>query len=100
MPQWTPDDIPWAEFDAARLSPDILKVLKAAAMVERNAGDYTAYLNNVFRDDPEFRQLATSWQGEEVQHGDVLGRYCELADPGFVFKDRFKRFTGDRKSVV
>jgi rubrerythrin len=100
MPQWTPDDIPWAEFDAAKLSPDVLKVVKAAAMVERNAGDYTAYLNNVFHDDPEFRQLAVSWQAEEVQHGDVLGRYCEVADPQFVFKDRFKRFTDGYKVPI
>ncbi|HTH17351.1 MAG TPA: ferritin-like domain-containing protein [Magnetospirillum sp.] len=93
MPQWNQDDIPWSAFDASKLSPDILKVVKAAAMVERNAGDYTAYLKNVFRDDPEFRQLAAEWQVEEVQHGDVLGRYAELADPDFNFKERFKRFT-------
>jgi len=74
MPQWTPDDIPWSEFDAAKLSPDILKVVKAASMVERNAGDYTDYLKKIFRDDPEFQQLAVQWRAEEVQHGDVLGR--------------------------
>lgn len=100
MPQWTPDDIPWGEFDAAKLSPDILKVVKAAAMVERNAGDYTSYLKNVFRDDPEFKQLAVQWQAEEVQHGDVLGRYAELADPEFNFQQRFKRFTDGYKVPI
>lgn len=100
MPQWTPDDIPWDQFDASKLSPDILKVVKAASMVERNAGDYTAYLKNVFHDDNEFRTLATQWQAEEVQHGDVLGRYCELADPNFSFKDAFKRFTDGYKVPI
>ena len=37
---WTLDDIPWAQFDAAQVDPDILKVVKAAAMVEHNGGDY------------------------------------------------------------
>ena len=100
MPHWTPDDIPWGEFDAAKLSPDILKVVKAAAMVERNAGDYTAYLNNVFNDDAEFKALAVQWQAEEVQHGDVLGRYAELADADFDFQQRFKRFTDGYKVPI
>lgn len=100
MPQWTQDDIPWIEFDAAKLDPDILKVVKAAAMVERNATDYTRYLNNVFRADASFAALAAQWQEEEVQHGDVLGRYAELADPDFCFRDRFKRFTDGYRIAV
>jgi hypothetical protein len=93
MPHWTPDDIDWASFDAAKLAPDMLMVVKAAAMVERNAGDYTEYLSTVFADDPEFLRIAADWQVEEVQHGDILGRYAELADPSFVFAERFKKFT-------
>lgn len=93
MLHWTPDDIPWGDFDAAKLSPDILKVIKAASMVERNAADYTTYLLNIFRENPNFKQIAVEWQAEEVQHGDVLGRYAELADPAFDFQQRFKRFT-------
>lgn len=100
MPQWNQDDIPWSAFDASKLSPDILKVVKAAAMVERNAGDYTAYLRNVFHADDDFRTLAADWQVEEVQHGDVLGRYAELADPQFKFQERFKRFTDGYKVPI
>ncbi|MBC7950571.1 MAG: ferritin-like domain-containing protein [Rhodospirillaceae bacterium] len=100
MQHWTPDDIPWGDFDAAKLSPDVLKVIKAAAMVERNAADYTAYLNNVFRADSEFKAIATEWQAEEVQHGDVLGRYAELADPQFDFKQRFQRFVDGYKVPI
>jgi rubrerythrin len=93
MPRWTPDDIDWAGFDAGKLDPDLLKVVKAAAMVERNAGDYTAYLSAIFAGDRDFLDIATEWQVEEVQHGDVLGRYAELADPSFVFAERFGKFT-------
>lgn len=97
MTHWTQDDIPWDKFDASKLSDDILKVVKAAAMVERNAGDYTEYLGKVFAGDPAFKQLAVQWRKEEVQHGDVLGRYAELADPDFNFAERFKRFTDGYK---
>ncbi|CAA7623490.1 ferritin-like domain-containing protein [Magnetospirillum sp. UT-4] len=100
MTHWTPDDIPWAEFRPDRLTPDLLKVVKAASMVERNAGDYTAYLIKVFRDDPTFRQIVVDWRAEEVQHGDVLGRYAELADPAFSFKDRFQRFVDGYKVPI
>lgn len=91
--RWSPNDIAWADFDPTKLDPDILKVVKAAAMVERNAPDYTQYLKNVFAGDDVFITLAGQWQDEEVQHGDVLGRYAELADPDFRFSERLKRFT-------
>ncbi|MBI5165644.1 MAG: ferritin-like domain-containing protein [Magnetospirillum sp.] len=92
MPVWSPDDIPWQDFDSARLDPDILMVVKAAAMVERNAADYTHYLRNVFSSDPSFLPIAAEWEVEEVQHGDILGRYAQMADPAFDFPAAFKRF--------
>jgi hypothetical protein len=93
MGHWTPADIAWHRFDAGRLDPDVLKVVKAAAMVERNAADYARYLENIFPDDPDFIRAAERWQAEEVQHGEVLGRYATLADPTFDFAARFCRFT-------
>ena len=92
MPLWSPDDVDWSAFRPDLLAPDLLQVVKAAAMVERNAGDYTAYLSRVFQGDAEFLEIAADWQVEEVQHGDVLGRYAELADPHFIFADRFDKF--------
>jgi len=92
MPHWGPDDIAWPAFDPSRLDADMLKVVKAASMVERNAGDYTTYLKAVFRAEPAFLAVAESWQAEEVQHGEVLGRYAAMADPGFDFPQRFQRF--------
>ena len=92
MKHWTPDDIPWDRFDPSRVDPDILRVVKAAAMVEKNSADYAAYLRNVFPGDADFGDAADQWASEEVQHGDVLGRWAEMADPSFDFTTRFRRF--------
>lgn len=92
MKHWTLDDIPWDRFDASRVDPEILKVIKAAAMVERNAADYTAYLRNVFAEDAYFHDLIGHWEDEEIQHGDALGKWAEIADPAFDYRDAFRRF--------
>jgi rubrerythrin len=92
MSHWTLQDIPWDRFEPARVAPDILRVVKAAAMVEKNSADYATYLGNVFPDDPEFVAAARAWAEEEVQHGDALGRWAEMADPQFRFAERFEVF--------
>jgi rubrerythrin len=89
---WTLDDIPWEQFDPARVDPDIAKIVRAAAMVESNARDYAAYLCNVFSDDPDFRQAAQEWAEEEVQHGVALGRWATMVDPTFDYDERFADF--------
>ncbi|MGE0652677.1 MAG: ferritin-like domain-containing protein [Alphaproteobacteria bacterium] len=93
MTLWTPNDIPWHRFDRSRVDPDLVKLVKAASMVEHNARDYAAYLCNVFHDDPAFQKLAQDWAEAEVQHGRTLGRWAALADPDFDFQARFKRYT-------
>ena len=90
---WTLDDIAWDRFDSAGVDADILKIVKAASLVEHNAADYGVYLCNVFHDDPEFQAAARTWAEEEVQHGMALARWAKLADPGFDFAGSFKRFT-------
>ena len=89
---WTLDDIPWAAFDPSQVDPDILKIVKAASLVEYNGGAYADYLCNIFPDDPEFRAAAEAWAREEVQHGEALARWASLADPSFDFEDCFGRF--------
>jgi rubrerythrin len=93
MKHWTLEQIPWSRFDPARVDPEIVKLVKAAAMVEFNGGDYATYLNRVFADDPEFQSVASIWAQEEVQHGQALARWARLADPSFDFASAFKRFT-------
>lgn len=93
MKHWTLDDIAWERFDPQRVDPDLLRVVKAASLVERNGGDYATYLCRIFADDPEFQLVAKAWAAEEVQHGEALGRWAQLADPGWSFEDSFGRFT-------
>lgn len=89
---WTLDDIPWERFDASAVDADLVKAIKAAAMVEHNSGDYVIYLCNVFDGDPTFQDAARAWGAEEVRHGEALARWARLADPAFDFEDCIRRF--------
>ncbi|MBL8644147.1 MAG: ferritin-like domain-containing protein [Rhodospirillaceae bacterium] len=89
---WTLDDLPWHAFDAGKVDADLLKVVKAAAMVERNGADYGRYLSNVFADDADFCGITRTWAAEEEQHGMALGRWAERADPTFKFDEAFNQF--------
>jgi rubrerythrin len=93
MGAWTLDDIPWDRLDRGRVDPEILRIVKAASLVEQNGGDYAHYLCNVFHDDPLFQTVARDWGGEEIQHGQALGRWAELVDPGFDHARASERFT-------
>ena len=92
MKHWRIDDVAWDRFDPAQVDPRIVPLVKAAAMVERNGVDYAIYLGRVFVDDPDFRQAIDNWAVEEVQHGDALGRWAMLADPGWDFEAAFQRY--------
>jgi rubrerythrin len=92
MKHWSIDEVAWDRFDAGKVDPAIVPLVKAAAMVERNGTDYARYLNNVFADDPDFRQAADNWATEEVQHGDALGRWAMLADPSWDYQASFARY--------
>jgi rubrerythrin len=93
MAHWSLNDIPWHEFDASKTRPDLVSLVKAAAMVEYNGQDYARYLNEVFADDEEFKPVALTWAEEEVQHGMALKKWAELADPAFDFDRAFRDFT-------
>jgi len=100
MGQWTLDDIRWDAFDPSKIDADLLKVAKAASLVERNARDYAAYLRSVFDDDPEVLRTIDQWADEEVQHGMALGRWAQMADPGFDFDASFRHFAAEIKLPI
>ena len=56
MPQWTLDDIPWERFEPQKLDPELLRIVKAASLVEQNGADYARYLCGVFADDAAFQE--------------------------------------------
>lgn len=89
---WTLDDIPWQDFDPEKVEPNLLRAVKAAAMVEFNSRDYVTYLCNVFADDARMQDAARRWGAEEVQHGAALAAWARLADPDFDFDAAFARF--------
>ena len=91
--RWTLSDIPWSEFDPSKVDGELLKVVKAASMVEYNGADYATYLCNIFATDPQFQAAARAWADEEVQHGAALAEWARRADPSFDFDARFQRFT-------
>ena len=88
---WHPDDIAWDRFDASRCEPWLVEAIKSAALVEYNAPDYVGYLKRVFPDS-DFHPVIEQWGREESQHGRVLGRWAELADPSFKLEEAFARF--------
>lgn len=92
MGTWTLETIDWGRFDASKVDPEILRNIKAAAMVERNGGDYGIYLGRVFADDPAFVEDVHRWVTEEIQHGMALGRWAQIADPSWDFDAAFARF--------
>ena len=103
---WTLDDISWEKFDPSAVDPEMLRVVKGAALVENNGAAYADYLSSVFHDDPDFQNAAKRWGEEEVQHGKALAKWAKLADPEFEFDKRFDDFcskitlpTSTKKSV-
>ncbi len=92
MGSWTLEQIAWDRFDPSKVDPEILRNIKAAAMVERNGSDYAIYLSRVFADDPGAVEDVRRWSLEEVQHGMALGRWAQLADPSWDFDAAFARF--------
>ena len=92
MKHWHIDELGWDRFDPSKVDPEIVPLIKAAAMVERNAADYVTYLTRVFAEDPDFIAAVEHWGVEETQHGDALGRWGMLADPGWDFAAAFERY--------
>ena len=92
MKHWRVEQVSWDRFDPSKVDPEIVPLVKAAAMVERNGDDYAIYLKRVFRDDPDFHLAADNWAVEEIQHGDALGRWGEIADPGWNYAAAFARY--------
>ena len=90
---WKLDEIPWSAFQAHAVEPGMLSAVKAAALVEYNAPDYVTYLKRVFRNSgQDTLDWIEQWGAEESQHGRALGRWAEMADPGFRMEDAWARF--------
>ncbi|MHA1525094.1 MAG: ferritin-like domain-containing protein, partial [Alphaproteobacteria bacterium] len=90
--RWTLDDIDWQAFDATKVDPQLLKAVKAAALVEYNSPDYVAYLKGVFGAQSRYLDIFDQWGREEAQHGRALAKWARMADPSFEFDEAMERF--------
>ncbi|MFT9220914.1 acyl-ACP desaturase [Gluconobacter oxydans] len=97
MKHWHIDQMDWNSFDPSRVDPEIIPLVKAASVVEKNGLDYAQYLRRVFVGDPDFSKAAENWAVEEVQHGDALGRWAMLADPSWDYEKAFDRYRASYK---
>lgn len=96
---WTLDDIHWERFDPTKVERGLLAAVKSATLVEFNAPDYVSYLQRVFRNaGTKTLSDIERWGREEVQHGQALGRWAEIADPSFDFGSAFARFRAGYKA--
>ncbi len=93
MGHWTLADIAWDRFDRAKVDPEVVRVIKAASLVEVNGDDYGLYLARVFTDDPEFKAAAEIWAIEEIQHGHALAGGVNLVEPEWDFAAAKRDFT-------
>ena len=99
MSRWELDDIDWKAFDSSRVDPDMVRIVKAAALVEYNGDLYGRYLANVFADDDDFVVAARTWAMEEVRHGVALGRWATMVDPQWDFEGARERFRSGYSQV-
>ncbi len=89
---WTLKDIPWSDFSWEKVEPGVLAIIKAASLVEYNAGDYEQYLLSLFGEDEAFVADIHQWTKEEVQHGEALAQWAKMADPTFDFEKALASF--------
>lgn len=89
---WQFEDIEWSLFDPQKVDPDMLRVIKAAGIVEHNGADYGKYLKNVFAQDPLFLKEIDSWVADEVKHGQVLAAWVQCVEPDYDFDQCFANY--------
>lgn len=92
LPHWDMNEIDYSKIDRSKITPDLVMVVKAAALVEYNAVAYSSYLEKVFADDPQFQEMSRCWATEEVQHGMSLGKWAETVDPDWKLEEAMARF--------
>src|SRR5260221_12320869 len=80
MSHWTLEQIPWSSFDPSKVDPELVKVVKAAAMVEFNGGNYAGYLCPIFGDDFHFASVINRWAVKEGRNRTCLSRCARMAD--------------------
>jgi rubrerythrin len=90
--EWKFEDIQWSLFDFKKVDPTMLRIIKAASVVEHNGSDYGLYLKNVFAGDTLFEKEIEAWAKDEIKHGKVLAEWVKMVDPTYNFEEQFKAY--------
>jgi hypothetical protein len=94
-PHWTLDDIDWPSLrrDIVADNEPMFYLIAGASFVEATTDLYTENLMNYFSADDEITSwLKAHWLPEELQHGEALRRYVQLAWPDFDWDGVYARF--------
>jgi hypothetical protein len=95
QPRWSLDSIDWAALrhDTVADNEAIFYLIAAASFVEATTHLYTRNLIDYFADDDEITAwLETHWLPEELQHGQALRRYVQLAWPDFDWDEVYRGY--------
>ncbi|HVH80305.1 MAG TPA: ferritin-like domain-containing protein [Stellaceae bacterium] len=94
-PRWSLDSIDWSALrrEAVADNDAIFYLIAAASFVEATTHLYTRNLIDYFAEDAEITEwLEVHWLPEELQHGQALRRYVQLAWPDFDWDEVYKGF--------
>jgi ferritin-like protein len=94
-PRWSLDSIDWQALrrDAVADNESIFYLIAAASFVEATTDLYTQTLIDYFAGDDEITEwLKVHWLPEELQHGQALRRYVQLAWPDFDWDGVYEAF--------
>ena len=92
---WALDDIDWSRLRRDRVADNeaLFYLLASASFVEAATDLYTQNLVDYFSADDEITSwLKAHWLPEELQHGQALRRYVQLAWPDFDWDGVYERF--------
>jgi hypothetical protein len=92
---WSLDDIPWQaiSYDLATQTDKFFYMVASASLMESATDLYTENLIDYFAGDGEVTAwLEQYWLPEELQHGQALRRYVEVAWPEFDWEPARRRF--------
>jgi len=95
QPRWSLDSIDWPALrhDAVADNEAMFYLIAAASFIEATTNLYTQNLIDFFVEDDEITEwLKAHWLPEELQHGQALRRYVQLAWPDFDWDGVYEKF--------
>lgn len=89
--RWSFAQIPWQNIDRARVTPDLVDLVRDAAFSEMTTFSASQQFLKEFWEDPDFSQWVAVWFYEETRHPQVLLAWLQKAAGVHVTPDFFLR---------